>query len=642
NYYRSLGLQVTTDYMDGVHCWDVWRHLADYFIRNIAFKPQAAPNPNPLDLGPAVTYTGQAPTGYSVTFRFQAPAGADSVSISGDWGFSTPDANGKFTSTHTGASWAPGDAYNFGVSNPMTQGSDGVWSWTTPLPAGTFNYSFTYSCSDGSCATTSTPDPQNLPWSNTAAEIAAGAGQQANSQIYVPESSAFPTYDAAYQAPLPAAEAGTLQTFAYYSKNDQATRYATVWLPPDYDGTRAEGYPTLYISHGGGGDDTDWATQGVAQNIVENEIQAGNASDMVIVMPNINMANGGSGAVGEELGGSLIPAIESHFNVSPSKDERAFAGLSMGAMAGTTLIQGYTDLFGYYGLWSGASVPTGLSAAQLQALKGVKGLMIGAGNQDPLGTIQKDAAPAAQAYADDGVPTVLHMVNGVHCWDVWRQMADYFVKYVAFRPGGPTNGTVTPTPSTDPTTDPTTPATDPTTDPAPTGQIAAFAGTKAFKGKAATGYTLTAPAVTAQPGVALSYRWYVGGTFVSGVATSTYKVRTSDVGERVRVRIVASDDATSVTLVSNQTAKVAKTAKPTIKGTAKAGATLTAVPGSWTDGTTFTYKWTVGGAVVQTGTGASYQVAAADAGQSVKVTVTGKLAGYATVARASAAKAIKG
>ena len=46
----------------------------------------------PGDLGPTVSYTGAAPTGYSVTFRYEAPAGVNTVQIYGEWLFSKPSS----------------------------------------------------------------------------------------------------------------------------------------------------------------------------------------------------------------------------------------------------------------------------------------------------------------------------------------------------------------------------------------------------------------------------------------------------------------------------------------------------------------------------------------------------------------------
>jgi hypothetical protein len=46
--------------------------------------------------------------------------------------------------------------------------------------------------------------------------------------------------------------------------------------------------PTLYLSHGSGGNEVDWSTQGAAGSILDNLIAARQIQLMVIVMTNFN------------------------------------------------------------------------------------------------------------------------------------------------------------------------------------------------------------------------------------------------------------------------------------------------------------------------------------------------------------------
>jgi hypothetical protein len=63
------------------------------------------------------------------------------------------------------------------------------------------------------------------------------------------------------------------------------------------------------------------------------------------------------------------------------------------------------------------------------------------------------------------------------------------------------------------------------------------------------------------------------------------------------------------------------TGTPSISGSAIAGQTLTAEPGAWSEGTTFTYRWLAGGAVI--GEGQILVLSDAQIGASVSVEVTG-------------------
>jgi hypothetical protein len=104
--------------------------------------------------------------------------------------------------------------------------------------------------------------------------------------------------------------------------------------------------------------------------------------------------------------------------------------------------------------------------------------------------------------------------------------------------------------------------------------------------------------------MSFSYRWQRcnsgGGKCdnIAGATSQTYKLSHGDVGHTLRVSVTASNSDGSANAVSNATAVVDKgqqpvnTAAPTIAGTAKAGQTLTAVNGTWTNNpTSFRYQW---------------------------------------------------
>ena len=82
-------------------------------------------------------------------------------------------------------------------------------------------------------------------------------------------------------------------------------------------------------------------------------------------------------------------------------------------------------------------------------------------------------------------------------------------------------------------------------------------------------------------------------------------------------------------------APLTPTDTPTISGTPTVGETLTADPGDWREGTSFTYRWYVGGSVVAGANDATYTIAPADAGKRIKVVVTGSLEGWSPVSEAS-------
>ena len=105
---------------------------------------------------PQVLHTGRAPTGYEVTFRYYDPS-ATTVQVRGEWFFS--NAANTTTTSSLGllpTQWSPGDfpiafpnqgpAPNWPVAQMTLDHATGVWSYTTPLPSGTFTYGFYVNC----------------------------------------------------------------------------------------------------------------------------------------------------------------------------------------------------------------------------------------------------------------------------------------------------------------------------------------------------------------------------------------------------------------------------------------------------------------------------------------------------------------
>ncbi|MBO1901350.1 hypothetical protein J4H92_05240 [Leucobacter weissii] len=78
-------------------------------------------------------------------------------------------------------------------------------------------------------------------------------------------------------------------------------------------------------------------------------------------------------------------------------------------------------------------------------------------------------------------------------------------------------------------------------------------------------------------------------------------------------------------------------AVPTISGTARFGAKLTARPGTWKTGTKLSYQWKRGGADITGATKSSYTLKTADLGKRISVAVTGSLLGHRTTTETSAA-----
>jgi enterochelin esterase-like enzyme len=112
-------------------------------------------------------------------------------------------------------------------------------------------------------------------------------------------------------------------------------KYA-VYLPPDYE-TSQRSYPVLYLLHGYGDDQSGWVQFGEVLRIADESIKSGNATAMIIVMPDANAVN--RGYVNDAKGQwrfedfffeEFIPYIEKTYRIRSEKRYRAISGLSMG------------------------------------------------------------------------------------------------------------------------------------------------------------------------------------------------------------------------------------------------------------------------------------------------------------------------
>lgn len=158
--------------------------------------------------------------------------------------------------------------------------------------------------------------------------------------------------------------------------------------------------------------------------------------------------------------------------------------------------------------------------------------------------------------------------------------------------------------------------------------------TPTIAGTARVGQKLTAKPGTWTSGTTFSYQWLRDGKAIAGARKSAYVATSADYRKKLTVRVVgARSGYASVTKSSASktvAAGVLKAGTPRITGPAKAGRTLTAVPGAWTPGTKLGYQWRADGTAIKGATSSSYKVSASVRGKRITVSVTGTKAGYAT------------
>jgi hypothetical protein len=171
-----------------------------------------------------------------------------------------------------------------------------------------------------------------------------------------------------------------------------------------------------------------------------------------------------------------------------------------------------------------------------------------------------------------------------------------------------------------------------------------------ISGTARVGATLTASPGVWPAGVPLLYQWFADGKEIEGAASPTLTVTAALVGKKLRVFVAGkldpephSADVPWDQKASPETAKVAKgvlkTATPKISGKYAVGSKLTVKKGTWTSGTTFTYRWYANGTLIPKATASSLTLTKAQKGKKIVAKVIGKKSGYTSTSEKSARSA---
>ena len=193
-----------------------------------------------------------------------------------------------------------------------------------------------------------------------------------------------------------------------------------IYLPYGYDAGREEGYKTLYLSHGGGGNEMEWFASGNTNYVFDTLIAEGKVEPTIIV----TMCNTTYGwdfdVINENVIGHIIPFMEGNYNVGTEPSDRAFAGLSMGGMTTTNIYAAHADQFGYIGVLSGCDPDVILDANDVGRLS-MPTIMTGNGFYDPA---LEDALMAQLMQL--GIPYEEYIVLGGHDWTTWPQLIRIF------------------------------------------------------------------------------------------------------------------------------------------------------------------------------------------------------------------------
>ena len=286
---------------------------------------------------------------------------------------------------------------------------DGVWEFTTPEPLASDYYTYSFIV-DGQRTT----DPANVYINRDVATVTnyfiVKGAEDSKGNLY-----------SVNKVPH-----GTVRKMWYYSPELGTSRRLTVYTPAGYE-TSGKKYPVFYLLHGAA-----WQTAAPGE------------SAEGLKQPSMGMGQGNDRPQVKEAAFELhfpdvINFIQKNFRTYTDKKHRAIAGLSMGSFHSENISKYYPNMFGYVGLFSGASVGGGLGnqnptsdvytdfdgkmATQFSAKNKPSLYMICCGKTD----FVKQGVDQLRSYMDQhNYPYEYVETEGGHIWKNWRYYLSIF------------------------------------------------------------------------------------------------------------------------------------------------------------------------------------------------------------------------
>ncbi len=234
-------------------------------------------------------------------------------------------------------------------------------------------------------------------------------------------------------------ERGKLETVEYDSTTVGIKRKTRVYTPPGY--LKDHKYPVLYLLHGIGGDENEWARDGAPDVILDNLYADKKLVPMIVVLPNGRASKDVKprdpiprqmqpfAAFEKELLADLIPFIEKNYAVKSDRESRALAGLSMGGGQALNFGLSNLDTFAWVGGFSSApntKQPAELIKDPADAAKRLRLLYVACGDKDNLFRISQGVHDMLDQKK---VPHVYRIISGgQHNYKLWKGELYHFAQ----------------------------------------------------------------------------------------------------------------------------------------------------------------------------------------------------------------------
>ncbi|KOX08040.1 hypothetical protein ADK66_17680 [Micromonospora sp. NRRL B-16802] len=356
----------------------------------IVSAPAAAAATTALVEGATVTADSASPTGYTVTFVYHNP-NATQVRLAGD--LTLLDV-GTGTTRYQPEAWQPGRYHSGGTEflRDMTRDPAGYWSVSLPLHAGSLSYWYRVWDPTQGWVNKRIWDPASTNPRPPGESSFRVRNNDVLDAVYVPyaDKQNDPVLKARSEYELPVADParrGTVRYIPYTTILGDSGHYLGVYLPPNYDPNRAQPYKVAYLAHGIFGDETDFMVPANVPNILDNMTAKGEIEPTVVVTmgnhftgTSLGFASYNQTNAANNLVQTILPLIESTYNVSTEREGRAYGGFSYGGSTGGFVIRNYPTTFGFYGHFSGNPSLTPQDYDNIAAAVGDDDLFVFLGN----------------------------------------------------------------------------------------------------------------------------------------------------------------------------------------------------------------------------------------------------------------------
>lgn len=390
--------------------------------------------------GATVVADENSPSGYTVYFAYEKTEDTiEAVRVSGNFIYINPEqdvmdkdnnykpedyVNGMYAS-----SLAPGNfvgAYN---QNMEYDEASNCFVTSFPITSGSFSYQYKVTYADGNILTIDDPVNPSPTKENPNSNSGTDNGEKSVVYGYYDEEKQSQSPDLDFVLPYDG-EGGTL-TYVEYTGSLSEDQDLGIYVPAGYDPNREVPYRVAYVSHGGGENETDWFAMGHIDHIVENL-----GADIILVTMDNAVYAGDFKAVENNILNYVIPYMEKNYNVSTEVSERAFCGLSMGAMATFHMYFEHPEAFGYFGAFSAAD----MSAVSDEIPEGDAVFFITVGTCDIASSHVRENTEGSNIKYEDFIGWLEEhpsdkvidggYIKGAHDWFTWSTSFKIFIDEV--------------------------------------------------------------------------------------------------------------------------------------------------------------------------------------------------------------------